>query len=39
MHLRTILAIARKDAIDTLLNRSTLTVLVMPILIYRPGGL
>jgi len=32
MHLRTILAIARKDAIDILLNRSMLTVLILPIL-------
>ena len=33
MHPRTILAIARKDAIDILLNRSTITILIMPILL------
>jgi ABC-2 type transport system permease protein len=32
MHLRTILAIARKDAIDMLLNKTMLTVLSLPIL-------
>ncbi|HXR66678.1 MAG TPA: ABC transporter permease [Ktedonobacteraceae bacterium] len=32
MHLRTILAIARKDAIDILLNKSMLTVLILPII-------
>lgn len=33
MHLRNILAIARKDAIDLLLNKSTLFVLLMPIIL------
>lgn len=32
MHLRTILAIARKDAIDILLNKSMVTVLILPIM-------
>src|SRR5258707_6320630 len=31
MHPRAILAIARKDAIDILLNKSTVVVLIMPI--------
>lgn len=31
MHIRSILAIARKDALDILLNKSTLFVLIMPI--------
>ncbi len=31
MHPRSILAIARKDAIDILVNKSTMTVLIMPI--------
>lgn len=33
MHIRNILAIARKDALDVLLNKSTLTLLIMPIII------
>lgn len=33
MHPRTILAIARKDAIDILLNKSTITILIMPIIL------
>lgn len=33
MHLRTILAVARKDAIDILLNKTTITILLMPILL------
>ncbi len=33
MHIRTILAIARKDALDVLLNKSTLTLLIMPIIL------
>ncbi|HEU5379542.1 MAG TPA: ABC transporter permease [Ktedonobacteraceae bacterium] len=33
MHLRSILAIARKDTIDILLNKSTLVVLTMPIIL------
>ena len=32
MHLRSMLAIARKDAIDILLNKSTLFILIMPII-------
>jgi ABC-2 type transport system permease protein len=31
MHPRSVLAIARKDAIDILVNKSTMTVLIMPI--------
>jgi ABC-2 type transport system permease protein len=31
MHIRSILAIARKDALDILLNKSTLTILLTPI--------
>lgn len=31
MHLRSVLAIARKDAIDILVNKSTMSVLIMPI--------
>ncbi len=31
MHFRTILAIARKDALDILLNKATLTILITPI--------
>ena len=31
MHPRSILAIARKDAIDILLNKATITVLITPI--------
>ena len=31
MHIRSILAIARKDALDILLNKSTLTMLITPI--------
>jgi len=31
MHLRSVLAIARKDAIDILVNKSTMTVLILPI--------
>ncbi|HEX4714269.1 MAG TPA: ABC transporter permease [Ktedonobacteraceae bacterium] len=33
MHPRSVLAIARKDAIDMLLNKSTLTLLIMPIVL------
>src|SRR5689334_4608811 len=33
MHPRSILAIARKDAIDILLNKSTLAILISPILL------
>ncbi len=31
MHIRSILAIARKDALDILLNKATLTLLLTPI--------
>ena len=33
MHIRSILAIARKDALDILLNKATLTLLLSPILL------